>query len=236
MIPHDILTLYGAKGLEYVIAISFLVLFVPFWRYAMGTRPAPEPAVVRAAQAVPAHSDLVEWFRVARDVVYHPGHAWARAAEAANAVLVGADDFAQKLVGPLRAIELPAPGTTVRQGEPAWRLHAGGKALEMLSPVDGVVTAVNRAVVDNPDLLRHDPYGTGWLLQVRSPRFAAQRKGLLSGRMAHRWVEDATNALRLRMSPDLGLAMQDGGVPVDGIAQALSPEDWERVAREFLLS
>ena len=132
MIPHDILTLYGAKGLEYVIAIAFLVLFVPFWRYAMGTRPAPEPAFVRAAQAAPAHSDLVEWFRVARDVFYHPGHAWARAAEAAGAVLVGADDFAQKLVGPLRTIELPAPGTAVRQGEPAWRLHAGDKALSQL--------------------------------------------------------------------------------------------------------
>ena len=36
MIPHDILTLYSAKMLEYGIAVLFLLLFIPFWRYVQG--------------------------------------------------------------------------------------------------------------------------------------------------------------------------------------------------------
>jgi hypothetical protein len=38
------------------------------------------------------------------------------------------------------------------------------------------------------------------------------------------------------MSPDLGLALQDGGVPVDGLAQAIDHEHWDDIAREHLLS
>lgn len=36
MIPHDILTLYSAKMIEYAVAVFFLILFVPFWSYVMG--------------------------------------------------------------------------------------------------------------------------------------------------------------------------------------------------------
>lgn len=237
MIPHDILTLYTAKAIEYVFALSFLALFIPFWNYAMGqARPARQPAVQPARQKIADRmTDLVEWFRMARDVAYHPGHAWARA-DASGHVTVGLDDFAQKLVGPMKAIELPPVGTRLAAGDRAWRLRTNGKAVDMLSPVDGVVTEVNPAVVASADVARQDPYGAGWLLKVDSPRFDATRRGLLTGKLARTWLEEATNALRLRMAPDLGLALQDGGVPVDGIAQALDADHWDDLAREFLLS
>ena len=51
MIPHDILTLYSAKMIEYGIAVLFLLLFIPFWRFVQGSRamaPAPATATVRA--------------------------------------------------------------------------------------------------------------------------------------------------------------------------------------------
>ena len=237
MIPHDILTLYTAKAVEYIFALSFLFLFIPFWKYAMGEahpalQPAMQPARQKIADRVP---DLVEWFRLARDVAYHPGHAWARAAGDGR-VTVGLDDFAQKLVGPMKAIELPPVGTRLAAGEPAWRLRVDGKAVDMISPVDGVVTEVNPAVLASTDVARHDPYGEGWLLKLDAPRFEANRRGLLTGKLARTWLEEATNALRLRMAPDLGLALQDGGMPVDGIAHALDEERWDEVAREFLLS
>jgi len=237
MIPHDILTLYTAKAIEYVFALSFLALFIPFWNYVMGeARPATQPAMQPARQKVADRmTDLVEWFRMARDVAYHPGHAWARA-DGTGHVTVGLDDFAQKLVGPMKAIELPPVGTRLSAGDRAWSLRVNGKAVDMLSPVNGVVTEVNPAVVASADVARHDPYGAGWLLKVEAPRFDPARRGLLTGKLARTWLEEATNALRLRMAPDLGLALQDGGMPVDGIAQALDAEHWDAVAREFLLS
>ena len=230
---HDFFSMASSKGVEYAIAISFLVLFVPFWRYVQG-RPALALQPVRAA-ARRAAEDVVEWFRVAADVAFHPGHAWLRSVRPGVA-LVGADDFAQKLIGRIERIELPAVGTEVRQGEPAWRLQVDGQAVPMLSPVDGVVTAVNTVAEQRPAMVNDDPYRSGWLLRVEGPRVEASRKGLIHGELARQWIRQATDALRLAMSPDLGLALQDGGTPVDGLAQAIDRTRWVDIVREHLLS
>ena len=47
-------------------------------------------------------------------------------------------------------------------------------------------------------------------------------------------MEGTVRALRRRMEGELGPVMQDGGVPVSGIARDLSPDAWEEVAAEFL--
>ena len=54
--------------------------------------------------------------------------------------------------------------------------------------------------------------------------------------MARAWMEISENTLRQRISGRLGLVMQDGGDPVSGLARAISPDQWEEVARDFLLS
>jgi glycine cleavage system H lipoate-binding protein len=229
---HDLFTLASSKAVEYGIAITFLVLFVPFWRYVQGGPLATAP-VAEAAKRVA--EDLVEWFRVARDVAFHPGHAWARVLQPGVA-LMGADDFAQKLVGHIEGIDLPAEGTELRQGEPAWSFRVDGRRVDMVSPVTGTVTAVNRLAASDPRLVHDDPYQSGWLLRVEGPRVSSTVRGLLQGKVARQWLSDATDALRLRMTPDLGLALQDGGVPVNGLAKAIDPEHWDEIAREHLLS
>jgi glycine cleavage system H lipoate-binding protein len=232
MFPHDILTLYSTKAIEYLIAIAFLVAFVPFWKYVSAELPAAQRALQPARHKM---YDLVEWFRMAGDVAFHPGHAWARV-EAPGSLTVGLDDFAQKLVGPFKSVELPPVGTRLAEGQAAWRLHADGSSVQMLSPVDGVVTAVNPRVVESPSLVNRDPFGRGWLLRVESPRFDPVRRGLMNGRTARHWLEEATEQLRMKLSPELGVVMQDGGTPVDGIAHAIDPERWDRIAAEFFLT
>jgi glycine cleavage system H lipoate-binding protein len=227
---HDFFTLASSKAVEYFIAVSFLVLFIPFWRYVQGGR----TATLRAA-AHRVADDMVEWFRMARDVAFHPGHAWARAV-APGVAVVGADDFAQKLIGHIDRVALPARGTELRQGDPAWTFYAGGRPIDMVAPVAGTVTAVNGAAADDARVVNDDPYRGGWLLRVEGPRVDAARRGLLSGPLARTWMSQATDALRLRLSPDLGLALQDGGVPVNGLARAIDPEHWDEIAREHLLS
>jgi glycine cleavage system H lipoate-binding protein len=229
---HDIFALASSKAAEYLIAVSYLLLFIPFWRFTQGQAAA---ASTVAAAVRRATEDVVEWFRLGHDVAFHPGHAWARALQPGVA-LVGADDFAHKLVGAIRQVELPPVGTELHQGRPAWRLFTDGKSVDMVSPVDGVVADVNHAVAEQPQLMKDDPYGLGWLLRVEGPRVDTTQRGLLKGKLARMWTVEATNALRLRMSPDLGLALQDGGVPVDGLAQAIDYEHWDDIAREHLLS
>lgn len=230
MMPHDILTLYTAKAIEYLIAVAFLILFVPFWRYAMGTATAHAHA-----GATDVFDALTHWFHVPDRTWFHPGHAWARM-DADGVLTLGVDDFAQKLVGPLRAVRLPEPGARLEQGETAWSLAADGKAVDMVAPVGGIVLAVNQEALEHPSTVNAEPYGHGWLLKVQAPRVAAHLAALRSGQAARRWMDDVCESLTSSLSPSLGLVYQDGGVPVDGIARAVAGDDWDTVARRFLLT
>ena len=87
-----------------------------------------------------------------------------------------------------------------------------------------------------PELVNEDPYGRGWLMKVRVPRVKSNVSNLLGGSLALEWMEQAARSLRRRMSGELGEVMQDGGLPVVGIAKNLSPEKWDELAREFLLT
>jgi glycine cleavage system H protein len=49
-------------------------------------------------------------------------------------------------------------------------------------------------------------------------------------------MSEVEERIRTQHSGELGVVMPDGGVPVDGLARALSPEDWDKVARQFLLA
>jgi glycine cleavage system H lipoate-binding protein len=227
---HDFLDGFTIKSAEYLIAVSFLVLFVPFWRFVMGPAKAVE-AVVHAAVPVRPAAPI---FQVPAELYFHPGHAWARMD--GGKATVGLDDFAQKLVGPIRALKLPKPGSQLRQGERAFKLLVGDKEIDLLSPVDGKVASINRDLGESTSPLKTDPYGTGWLVQVDVDRPEADRKNLLHGRQAQRWMDGAWEDLQKRMGAESHAMAADGGTPVDGLAQAIDPEHWDALARTLLLS
>ncbi len=227
MMTHDFVALYDARALEYLLAVVYLVLFVALWR---SLQAAPQPRRARVV-AGPAR-----WFSLPDDVRLHPGHAWARV-EPDGLVAVGLDDFAHKLIGPLTGVTLPALGARLGQGRQALRVATDGGAVAVLAPVSGVVAEVNPAASTAPDRLHVDPYGAGWLVKLR-PRqdLKTNLKQLLSGDLARLAMERAAESLRARLTPELGALAADGGTPVHGFARELSPEGWESLAREFLLT
>jgi len=227
MFPHDP---YLAKGIEYLVALAFLLLFAGFWQYVNGEAAAAMPIRSQAAAG-----DHASWFQVPDLVFFHPGHAWARA-DAPGVVTIGVDDFAQSLVGPLTGVALPAAGTALRTGERAWTLAADSKAVDMLAPVTGTVVEVNAKALDHADLVNGDPFGSGWLMKVRVPDSKTALQRLVTVEAARRWMTDVSDQLMGTMTPQLGHVLQDGGVPVHGIARAMDDAHWDAIARRFLLS
>ncbi|MCM3878442.1 MAG: glycine cleavage system protein H [Thermoanaerobaculia bacterium] len=215
----ELLSPYTAKALEYVLAISYLLLFIPFWRFVQG-------------EAVPLHALGFGWFQVPNGVHLHAGHTWAR--PEGGDVEVGLDDFAHKLVGPLDAVRFPEIGAPVRQGQKAFTIVAGGQPLDVLSPVDGHVVALNEAVRAHPADAQRDPYGAGWLMKVEPRWLTGNLKNLFSGEAARRFLDTAAGKLAQRLTPQLGVVLQDGGTPVHGIARALDEDHWDELARLFL--
>lgn len=179
---------------------------------------------------------MVAGFEVPENVRYHAGHTWALS-ESRELVRVGLDDFASKLIGKIDSITLPQRGRWVRQGQKIWTIFRDGKSVDMVSPIEGTVTDVNQAVVNNPELARKEPYGDGWLLKVQAPDAKVNFRNLLGGALARLWTEESALRLRKKMPIAMASALaQDGGVAVDDIAIHMPDQDWAELTKEFFLS
>ena len=233
------LAMYATKGFEYLLILGFLALFTIFYLYLTSRRfDKVATAISRRVES------LVDWFLVPDNILYHQGHTWVKRGEAeADVVLIGMDDFAQKLAGPMSLRNKPAIGSHIRQGERGWSLVSEEKSVDMLAPVSGKVVAVNPALLAAHDKatdggagLNADPYGNGWILKVKPENFERERKNLLGGTLARKWMAEAAKQLRLKISPELGAVMQDGGVPMAGMAKNINADEWDQILKEFFLT
>src|ERR1035438_10413477 len=169
--PLDAVTEDG-KGVNVMTVVLVLACFLVFIvvDYFLNRRKAIQTVSGEATQAAAAAwgADYVDGFLVPRSISYHSGHSWL-VRERKNVVRVGADEFAAALAGRIEKIELPKAGQWIRQGQKAFAFIRDGQKTEMVSPTEGEVMEVNAEVVSNPALMRHDPYGRGWLMSVHVP-------------------------------------------------------------------
>ena len=84
-----------------------------------------------------------------------------------SSVRVGITDFAQDSLGDIVYVQLPEVGAEVTAGDPFGEVESTKSVSEIYAPISGEVTEVNQAAVDNPELINTDPYGEGWLVEIR---------------------------------------------------------------------
>jgi glycine cleavage system H protein len=120
------------------------------------------------------------------DLLYAKSHEWARIN--AQEALVGITDFAQRQLGDITFVELPAVGKNVVEGQELGSIESVKAAGELISPVSGSVLAVNTELENAPEKINQDPYGEGWMVRVR---ISAQPQNLLSPRQYAEIVADS---------------------------------------------
>jgi glycine cleavage system H protein len=228
----------GQKGVSVMTVLLVILTFLAFivLDAIVGRRAAPEAKAV-GVPPLPAEPEPV-WvagYHLPEALHYHRGHTWARAVDP-DTVAVGVDDFARRLIGRADEVRLPSAGTWLRQGEKAFGVVSEGRAADLVAPVEGEVTEVNRELLREPSLATDDPYGRGWVLKLRPAHLATSLRNLLSGSLARRWMQDAREGLDLRLMALSGSVLQDGGEPVAGLARHLSAEEWKGLVRDFLLT
>ena len=101
------------------------------------------------------------------DLRYTAEHEWVRRT-AADTVRVGITDFAQSSLGDVVFVQLPAVGTAVTAGEAFGEVESTKSVSDLYAPVSATVVAVNADLDGNPALVNSDPYGQGWLLELRA--------------------------------------------------------------------
>ena len=110
------------------------------------------------------------------DLRYSTDHEWVRAA--GERVRVGITDYAQDALGDVVFVEVPSVGATVEVGGTLGEIESTKSVSEVYAPVAGEVVAVNASLADRPELLNSDPYGDGWICELR-PADPSAADGLL---------------------------------------------------------
>jgi len=100
------------------------------------------------------------------DLSYSPDHEWVGVGNDAKA-RVGITDYAAGALGDIVFVSLPAVGDELVIGDVVAELESTKSVSEVFSPLTGLVTGVNEALSDNPGLINEDPYGSGWLFELK---------------------------------------------------------------------
>jgi glycine cleavage system H protein len=115
------------------------------------------------------------------DLTYTAEHEWVQRV-GDDTVRVGITDFAQSSLGDVVFVQLPEVGTDVTAGESFGEVESTKSVSDLYSPVSAKVVAVNGELEGNPQLVNSDPYGDGWLVELRADADALGNElgGLLS--------------------------------------------------------
>ena len=100
------------------------------------------------------------------DLHYTAEHEWVRRS-GDDTVRVGITDFAQSALGDVVFVQLPDVGAEVTAGESFGEVESTKSVSDLFAPVSGTVSAVNGDLEGSPQLVNSDPYGDGWLLDVK---------------------------------------------------------------------
>ncbi len=103
-------------------------------------------------------------YKVIDGLKYTKQHEWARQENSIAAV--GLSDYAQDKLGEIVFVELPDVGSEVEAGKSAAVIESVKAVADLYAPVDGKVTEVNEALLDQPEVINQDPYGEGWVFKV----------------------------------------------------------------------
>ena len=127
-------------------------------------RVAPLPFCERKAKNEPT---VTTWSPY--DLRFSASHIWARADENDSAVIVlGMSEFGQRSLGDILCVDLAKVGGRVTTGEAMGWVDSYRKAFDLISPVSGVVDAVNESLATHPGLLNAYPYHRDGIIKMRA--------------------------------------------------------------------
>lgn len=209
-------------ALQFAFVLVAPVVLIGGIIYALSTK---REVIVSQAQGVSMPSD----------VGLYAGHSWARRA-APGTVVTGADDFAQRVIGPVDAVETLPLGTAVKTGDIMAVLRRGEREIPVAAPVDGRIGEVNPSLREHPDLVNAAPYGRGWIVELVPDAGSIKQnlKQLLSGGAATRWMRREVDRLVMLTVPEgEAPSLADGGELSSDVCSHVDDATWRTVVAEI---
>lgn len=101
---------------------------------------------------------------VPSDLKYTSEHEWIRVE--GDRATVGITDYAQKELGDVVYVDLPAVGEKIKAKAEMGSVESVKAVSDIYAPLTGEIMAVNEELQFNPELVNQDPYGKGWIAEI----------------------------------------------------------------------
>ena len=102
--------------------------------------------------------------KIIEGLKYSETHEWVKIED--GVAIVGVSDYAQKEMGDITYVDMPAEEDEVNAGEEFGALESVKASSDLISPVSGEVCEVNAELEDSPELINSDPYAN-WIIKVK---------------------------------------------------------------------
>ena len=99
------------------------------------------------------------------ELYYEENHYWVR--PEGDLLVMGMDDFAQKMAGQIVYIQLPFDGKKLTVGKKFAKIESGKWVGKVMAPVNGVLLESNKELETNQKLINEDCYGKGWIYKIK---------------------------------------------------------------------
>ncbi|HKJ11752.1 MAG TPA: glycine cleavage system protein GcvH [Ornithinimicrobium sp.] len=105
-------------------------------------------------------------FEYPEDLRYSTDHEWVRE-QGDGVVRVGITAYAQDALGDVVYVSLPAVGDSLSKGDACGEVESTKSVSDLYAPLAGEVTSVNEALDETPESINTDPYGEGWMYELK---------------------------------------------------------------------
>lgn len=101
--------------------------------------------------------------KIPQELLYTQDDEWVQVN--GDQATIGITDYAQDSLSDIVYLELPGVNDDLGEGDTFGVVESVKAAADLLMPIGGKVTATNESVVDDPEVINHDPYGS-WLIRI----------------------------------------------------------------------
>ncbi|MEM3770413.1 MAG: glycine cleavage system protein GcvH [Candidatus Bathyarchaeia archaeon] len=149
------------------------------------------------AEGIPA-AKREELLAIPEQLLYTPKHTWAQITPEGN-IRVGVSDYAQRHLKGIANIMTDPVGKEIAKMEPFGVAETWMFMFDLYAPVSGKIVKINEQLKDKPYLVNEDPYGEGWIIEIKpknSLTLEEELKSLLGSREYNKWVSKLEGRLR----------------------------------------
>ncbi|MEM2166759.1 MAG: glycine cleavage system protein GcvH, partial [Candidatus Bathyarchaeia archaeon] len=132
---------------------------------------------VLRAKGVPVERRKEVLATVKEQILYTPKHTWAQITPEGN-VRVGISDYAAHHLKGIVHVMTDPVGKEISKMEPVGVVETWMFMFDIYAPVSGKIVKINEDLKNDPRLINEDPYGKGWILEIKPKNSAVLEEEL----------------------------------------------------------